>query len=141
MKKQELDLIKKVIIDRDIKDKEEYKKAYELLKVAYKKLTEMGYEFVATTYIEKEIYEKALEVLTEQKSTMKIKRFGKNKRQLKKLIESGARIFKDNIDWTQVFKAVVGYDFTFRLHSKGLEIVDCLGDTFILESEEKFEIV
>ena len=72
---------------------------------------------------------------------MKIKKFGKNKRQLKKLLENGAKIFKDNSDWTQVFKAVVGYDFTFRLHSKGLEIVDCLGDTFILESEEKFEIV
>lgn len=72
---------------------------------------------------------------------MKIKRFGKNKRQLVKLIENGARIFKDNGDWTEVFKAVIGYDFTFRLHKKGLEIVDCIGDTFILESEETFEIV
>lgn len=72
---------------------------------------------------------------------MKIKKYGKNTRQLKKLIESGARIFKGDNDWTQVFKAVVGYDFTFKLHSKGLEIVDCLGDVFVLESEEKFEIV
>lgn len=72
---------------------------------------------------------------------MKIKRYGKNTRQLKKLLASGARIFKDNNDWTQVFKTVVGYDFTFRLHNKGLEIVDCLGDTFILVSEETFEIV
>lgn len=72
---------------------------------------------------------------------MKIKKYGKNQRQLKKLLTNGAKIFKDSVDWTEIFKNLIGFEYIFRTNRKGLEIVDPLGDIFILESKETFEIV
>lgn len=80
---------------------------------------------------------------------MKIRGFGKNKRELKKLIKDGAKIYnygglqKNKLcDFTESFMNVLlGYDYIFKKHKKGLEITDCSGESFILETDQEIEII
>lgn len=73
---------------------------------------------------------------------MKLKRYGKNQRALKKLLaDEETRVYKDGNDSTIVFKNLIGYDYMFRLNKKVLEIVDCLGDTWEMRTSQNIEIV
>lgn len=72
---------------------------------------------------------------------MKFKRYGKNKRQLDTLLKNGAKVFKDDNDWTEVFKSLTRFEFRIDKHKKGLEITDLLGDTFIIETSEEIIIL
>lgn len=73
---------------------------------------------------------------------MKIKRYGKNQRALKKLLaDEETRVFKNGNDLTIAFKNLIGYDYMFRLNKKVLEIVDCLGDTWEMKTSQEIEIV
>ncbi len=73
---------------------------------------------------------------------MKLKRYGKNQRALKKLLaDEETRVFKNGNDLTIVFKSLIGYDFIFRLNKKVLEIVDCLGDTWEMKTSQEIEII
>lgn len=73
---------------------------------------------------------------------IKLKRYGKNQRALKKLLaDTETKIFKNGNDWTRVFKSLIGYDFNFYLTQKGLEITDITGDTFILKTNLELEVI
>lgn len=73
---------------------------------------------------------------------MKLKKYGKNQRALKKLLaDEETKVFKNGNDLTIVFKSLIGYDYIFRMNEKILEIVDCLGDTWELRTTQNIEIV
>ncbi len=78
---------------------------------------------------------------------MQIRGYGKNKRELKKLIKAGSKIYWGNQenklnDFTESFMNVLlGYDYIFKKHKKGLEIIDCSGESFILETDQEIEII
>lgn len=72
---------------------------------------------------------------------MKIKRYGKNKVALKKLVkDENTRIFFNGLDAKQLFEKLIGYDFIFNLTNKGLEITDCTGETFLLTTNISLEM-
>ena len=72
---------------------------------------------------------------------MKLKKYGKNQRGLKKILASPeTKVFKNGCDWTEIFKNLIGYDFMFSISKNGLDITDCSGETFNLVTNEKFEI-
>lgn len=73
---------------------------------------------------------------------MKLKKYGKNQRALKKLLaDEETKVFKNGNDSTSVFKSLIGYDYIFRMNEKVLEIVDCLGDTWEMRTSQNIEIV
>ncbi len=73
--------------------------------------------------------------------TVKLKKYGKNQRALKKLLaDEETKVFKNGNDLTIVFKSLIGYDYMFRMNGKVLEIVDCLGDTWELKTTVGMEI-
>ena len=73
---------------------------------------------------------------------MKLKKYGKNQRALKKLLaDEETKVFKNGNDSTSVFKSLIGYDYIFRMNEKVLEIVDCLGDIWEMRTSQNIEIV
>lgn len=73
---------------------------------------------------------------------MKLKKYGKNQRALKKLLaDEETKVFKNGNDSTSVFKSLIGYDYIFKMNEKVLEIVDCLGDTWEMRTSQNIEIV
>lgn len=45
-------------------------------------------------------------------------------------------------DFTESFvNVLLGYDYIFKKHKKGLEITDCSGESFILETDQEIEII
>lgn len=73
---------------------------------------------------------------------IKIRKYGKNQRALKKLLtDEETRVFKNGNDSTSVFKSLIGYDYIFRMNKKVLEIVDCLGDTWEMKTSQEIEII
>lgn len=73
--------------------------------------------------------------------TVKLKRYGKNLRGLKKLLTiPETRVFKNGYDWTEVFKNLLGYEYNFCLTKKGLEITDITGETLLLTTTVDLEV-
>ena len=72
---------------------------------------------------------------------MKIKKYGKNKVALKKLLaDEKTKVFRDGRDWTIAFKHLIGCEFLFEVCKHGLEITDYTGETFILTTDVNLEI-
>lgn len=148
MTKQELRILKKYL-KRDIRNKEENTFSNETLYKYYNLLKEMGYEIVFTSDINDVIAKKAIEVFGKENKEeiavnkpIKIRKYGKNQRALKKLLaDEETRVFKNGNDLTIVFKNLIGYDYIFRMNKKVFEIVDCFGDTWEMKTSQEIEII
>lgn len=74
---QEIKFLRKTIINRDIKDKEEWKLSRELIKKCYEELTAMGYEIPLFSNLDELVVLKAEEVFVEETKEVNIYK-GKN---------------------------------------------------------------
>lgn len=76
------------------------------------------------------------------KKTIKLKTYGKNKREMKKILShESTRVTQDGKDMKWLLESLLGYEYLFKKIGKKLEITDILGDTWEITTELEFEVV
>lgn len=73
---------------------------------------------------------------------MKIKKHGKNKAAFKKLMaEVETTVTLNGKNAKSLFESLIGYEFMCNIVEKGLEVVGLDGEAFIINTNQKIEIV
>lgn len=72
---------------------------------------------------------------------IKIKKYGKNVRALKKLLSiESTKVTLNGIDHKKIFQGLIGYDYIIKPRENGFEAYAC-GDTFIIETTQILEFI
>lgn len=76
------------------------------------------------------------------KKTIKLKTYGKNKREMKKILShESTRVTQDGKDMKWLLESLLGYEFLFKKIGNQLELTDRMGDSWIVTTELEFEVV
>lgn len=149
MTKQEIKFLRKTIIDRDIKDKEEWKLSRELIKKCYEELTAMGYEIAPMSNIDELVILKAEEVFGKEaerkvavNKPIKIKKYGKNLKSLERLMKiESTKVYFNGREAKGLFEKLIGFEFMFKPCKCGFEATGPDGESFKIETTQILEFV
>lgn len=79
-----------------------------------------------------------------EKQVLKLKQFGKNKREFKKLVDDVSTniTLENGVNFKEIFKKLIGYDFvTKKLKDGKLEITDSIGEKFYITTDLEVEVI
>ena len=73
---------------------------------------------------------------------MKIKRYGKNQRALKKLLaDEETEVLRNGVDFKSLLQTLIGFEFKFEKIKDGLKLTDLVGDTWTIKTSQEIDIV
>lgn len=73
---------------------------------------------------------------------MKLKKFGKNKRELKKILShESTKVTQGGKDVKQIIEKLLGYDYQFKMINGILQLTDVLGDKWEITTDLEVEVV
>lgn len=74
---------------------------------------------------------------------MKLRRYGKNKRELKKLMaDLSTRVTQNGFEAKKIFEKLIGYDFNYQiLKNNILEVTGIDGESFLIQTDLDLEII
>lgn len=73
---------------------------------------------------------------------IKIRKYGKNQRALKKLLtDEETEVLRNGVDFKSLLQTLIGFEYKFEKIKDGLKLTDLVGDTWIIKTSQEIEIV
>lgn len=76
------------------------------------------------------------------KKTIKLKTYGKNKREMKKILaHESTKVYQEGKEMKWLLQELLNYEYLFKKIGNQLELIDRMGESWIIKTELEFEVV